>query len=276
MLSEQGPRLYYLKHVARSLRDEPDANDDIQPEVDDLILGTIFHEFLLEEIRNWFVCEHRRGTAKWKDAIEENAPKWAIKPRQEKQLLGMRDAVMASKRCRTVLEQGGFTEQTFLWEYQLANDKSIPCKCRIDWLASDGSIFDLKTTRHTNRRDFTSQAIDLNYGFSASFYEQGRDSVPEFSGMDQSEFYHITVCKQPPYWSYLHPFDRSWLAMGRRDVARAMNALSKCLKDQEELKQAGVTDMLPAWPDKLEEIEMRREAVPNWVLAREAGSQSHE
>lgn len=274
ILSDQGPRLYYLKHVTRSLQPEPDANDHIQPEVDDLILGTIFHEFLLEQIENWFVCTHRRGTNAWKDAIEENAQKWAIKPRQEKQLLGMRDSVMASKRCRAVLEQGGFTEQTFLWDYELDNGQLIPSKCRIDWLASDGSIFDLKTTRHANRRDFTNQCIDLDYGFSAAFYESGRNSVPEFNGMDNAEFYHITVCKQPPYWAYLHPFDKSWLAMGRRSVKKAMTALSKCLTDQIPLLLAGA-DPLTAWPDLLEETEMRREAVPNYVLAREAESRTH-
>lgn len=263
----QAARLYYLKHVAKSLVPEPDANDLIQPEVDDLIFGNLFHEFLLDGVCNWFVCNHRRGTNAWKDEIEEFSPKWAVKPAQHKQLIAMRDSVMANPQCRMILEAGGFTEQTFLWDFIPDNGcDPVPAKMRCDWLADNASIIDLKTTRYSTRREFHNQCIELGYDFSAAFYEMGRNAVPEYADTD-ADFAHIVVSKQPPYWAYLFPFDRSWIRVGRDQVSKCINQLAHCRKHQAELEAQGLP-AIDAWPDPVQIHQLEHPAAPDWYLSR--------
>lgn len=251
----QSARLYYLKHVAKSLVPELDANDLIQPEVDDLIFGNLFHEFVLDGICNWFVCNHRRGTNAWKDEVEEYAPKWAVKPDQHKKLIAMRDSVMMNRKCREVIEKSGFTEQTFLWDFLPDDGDPIPAKMRCDLLADNSSIVDLKTSRYSTRHEFHYQCKDLGYDFSAAFYEMGRNSVPEYADTD-AEFAHIVVSKQPPYFSYYFILDRSWIRIGRDHVNRAINQLAFCRRRHAELEAQGLP-VIDAWEDPVETHQLQ-------------------
>lgn len=262
----QSARLYYLKHVAKTLKPEPDVNDHIQPEVDDLIFGNLFHEFLLDGVCNWFVNPHRRGTNAWKDTIEEFAPKWGVKQHQHDQLIAMRDSVMANPKCRRILEAGGFTEQTFLWDFIPDNGcDPVPAKMRCDWLADNASIIDLKTTRYSDRPGFEQQCMALGYDFSAAFYEMGRNSVPEYHDTF-AKFAHIVVSKQPPYFAYFWPMHCSWLRIGQDQVNRAINQLAECRKRQAEYEAAG-RPAIEAWPDPVQDEQDEELAAPDWYLA---------
>lgn len=260
MVSPQGPRSYYLKYVlALADIDRNDRHSDFQPKITDLEMGTLLHEYALEGVQNWFVCDERRGSDAWYDSIDEHDGKWAIKPRQAEQLVAWRDSMMRNKEVRDLIESKSFQEQAFQFTH---NETGIECKSRVDLFGFDGTIWDLKTTRHLSRDDYDRQVINLNYPFSAAFYEAGRNSVPEFSGM-RAPFKHIVLCKSHPYYCYIWPVDRSYLRVGHQEVQKALFRLKSCLDQQQE-----VNNPEDAWPDLQELKQGDSVTAPEWWLSK--------
>lgn len=260
MMSPQGPRAYYLKYVnpVPNVDKEYDKNAHIQPKVDDMVLGSLLHEYALEGKKNWFACKSRRGSAAWMDEIDEHDGKWAVTETNARNLDAWRDAMMRNAEVREIVESGSFSEQSF----QFTHWTGIKAKARADLFAFDGTIWDLKTTRHSDRRGFERQFRDLNYGFSAAFYEIARNSVPELHGM-RAPFKHIVLCKKWPYYCYVWPCSREYLTVGHRDVHAAFERLQDCLT-----REASGMDPLNAWPDLQERTQGDASVPDDWWLSQ--------
>lgn len=258
IMEPQGPRAYYLKVVNPPINVDRafDKNRDVQPKVDNMVLGTLLHEYALEGKVNWFVTKYRRGTKAWADEIDEHDGLWALTPTADAQVRAWRESMMRNAEIRPLIEKSSFKEQSF--HFSLAG---IDCKARVDMFGFDGSIWDLKSTRATDRQGFERQIIDLMYDFSAAFYELARDAVPEFRGM-RAPFRHVALSKTFPYYCYVWPLDRSYLRVGRRNVEEAFKRLAECLH-----RQSQGMDPLLAWPDLLENKQGESFSAPARYLA---------
>lgn len=260
IMSAQGPRAYYLENVnpPPDVDRAFDKNENIQPKVDDFVLGILLHEYALEGKQNWFVTRHTRGSKAWLDDLDEHDHQWALTQTNDAKIRAWRDAMMRNHSVRKLVEDGSFQEQSFVFDTPLA----IKGKARVDLFSFDGSIWDLKSTRHHDRKSFDRQIVDLRYDFSAAFYEKARNSVPEFRGM-QAPFRHIVLCKSHPYYCYIWELDRSYLRVGHRDVELAFQRLAECQK-----REAEGMDPMQAWPDLLERNQDDSIAAPEWYLAQ--------
>lgn len=258
MMEPQGPRAYYLKYVNPPVDadEEFDANELIQPKVDEKVLGTLLHEYSLQGKKNWYVTDERRGTNKWKEEVKEAGGLWALTPKNNSKVLAWHDALMRNKEVRKLVESHSFSEQAFRFKHHTG----IEAKARVDLFSFDGSIWDLKTTRHTDRRGFERQCIELNYPFSAAFYQISCKSVPELHGME-ANFKHIVLCKTHPYYAYVWPLSRGFLRLGHNDVETAFARLHTCLTREKNGEPWDV-----AWPDYLEMKQGEALEPPAWLL----------
>lgn len=260
IMEPQGPRAYYLKYVnpPADVDAEFDSNDLIQPKVSEMVLGTLLHEYSLQGKCNWFITQERRGSNAWKDDIEEHPGLWALTPKNNAKVLAWHDAMMRNREVRELIESGSFSEQAF----RFTHSTGIKAKARIDLFSFEGHIWDLKTTAATDRDGFERQMVNLNYPFSASFYLQAVDAVPELHGMNVT-FKHIVLCKSHPYYCYIWELDRSWLRLGHADVDTAFSRLHTCLERE---RNGDPWDV--AWPDVLELKQGETIAPSEWLLAK--------
>lgn len=247
IVTDQGPRLYYRKHITKELA-------QLRKPADHFEFGHLFHEFVLEGKKNWWVYDGRRAGKAYEEARLDNGLLPDLKPHEEAQLLAMRESVMANKEARRLIVGGGFSEQTFLWT---DDETGLDCKCRVDLYGHDGTIVDLKSTREADPKGFFYQCSKLKYHFSAAFYEQGRNAA---LGKMIAPFKHIVVDKNPPYWCYVRPLSEYAMTIGHRDVRKALAVLRKCLDRQQKLEMA-----VSEWPGSRPTREAIAECWPDWL-----------
>lgn len=264
ILDAQGPRAYYLKYIAppADVDKEYDANADIQPKVDEKVLGILLHEFGLEGKQNFFRCTTRRGSKAWVEEIEDNDGKWALNDTNFAKLHAWREALLRNTTARKLIESGSFSEQAF----RFTHGTGIKAKARVDMFSFTGSIYDLKTTVATNRAEFDLQSMKLHYPFQAAYYEMARNSVPQFHGM-RAPFHHIIVCKKHPYWCYVWPLHDSYLRVGHKQLESAFERLAQCRRRHAEIEAEG-GEPITAWPDYEENKQSDEIAAPDWYLSQ--------
>lgn len=256
----QGPRAYYREVVCPSqacLTEEEQRVEDTKRR--NLIVGTLLHELILEHKQNWFVTEARRNSKQWQDEADEYGADRLIKPREEREIFLMRDAVMNNDECAAILKNGGMSEQTVVWEEEI-DGQVIPCKCRLDFLTSNGILIDLKSSMAIDRPKFNEQIMSYGYDFSAAYYARGLLSVPEFQG-HRLRFLHLVANKQG--YAYLWPLSPTWMQMGRVQVESALKDLAECLSRVE----AGMPPKR-AWPDRQEESQLTLLEPKEWQVAQ--------
>ena len=256
----QGPRAYYravLSPTESLLSEDEQKKEDTKKR--NLIVGTLLHELLLEEKQNWFVTEARRNSKQWLDEADEYGAERLIKPREEREIFVMRDAVMENEECAAILRKGGMTEQTVVWDEEI-DGQVIQCKCRLDFLTDSGILIDLKSSMAEDRFKFNEQIMTYGYDFSAAFYGRGLLSVPEFQG-HKLRFLHLVANKHG--YAYLWPLSPTWMQMGRVQVQSALRDLAECLNRE----KAGVPPK-KAWPDRQQQSQLTLLEPKEWQVAQ--------
>ena len=148
------------------------------------------------------------------------------------QLQGMADALMRDPLIGEILTSPGAAEEALFWHDP---DLGIDCRCKPDWLTSDGWVLDLKSTVSANPRRFRWQAWDLGYDLQAWFYLRG---VEQALGIKPAGFVFAAVEKRRPFVAV--PFLASG-ALLERGRGRAELAVAQLL----EARRTGV------WPGYL-------------------------
>src|SRR5690348_7024815 len=59
LVAPQGPRAYWLKHGTQVRAREPEPGDEYSPKITPLVLGSLFHELILDGKVGWFVTKAR-------------------------------------------------------------------------------------------------------------------------------------------------------------------------------------------------------------------------
>lgn len=272
VVEPQGPRAYYRQHI------NPRANskEEDSGKVDDKVLGSLLHEFMLEGRIGWYQYDGRadKRNAEYQEALENAAGRPIIKQQHVDTIHRWAETIESTDEAAELINGPRYTEQTAIWtetvEFDDGTTEDIECKAAIDIFTFDGLIGDLKTTRRRTRSSYERDVWDLRYDFSAAFYARGRRAFMGYDEFTELPFVHIVLMKGEPEWCYVWPFSdgvTGWMGIGNQSVEKALCNLAKCRREQRRLLEMG-DDPIHAWPDFVREDHSGPMMPSEWVLSQ--------
>lgn len=174
-LFSRSPRHYYAKYL--------DPNRVQEQPTKALILGSAVHTAILEphKFSDEYAVEPvvnkrtNQGKEEMQLFLAANAAKTIIDVEIYDQAMRARDAVYKHGFAAELLSIGK-AEQTIFFEDA---ESGARCKCRPDFITSDGLIVDIKTTQDASPEAFGRSSYNYRYHVQAAFYSQGYEE--EFS-----------------------------------------------------------------------------------------------
>ena len=161
-------------------------------ETDAMKIGRIVHEYILEGVQNYvtspFDSFRTKEAREWRDS--QTMP--IITTDEVERIHAMREAVLRHPAAAELL-RSGIAEQTFLFNEQTTG---APCRCRTDWMTSDGVIVELKTTDDASPRGFMRSVLKYRYHVQDAFYTDGVEAV---TGSRPTDFVFVAVEKNAPF-----------------------------------------------------------------------------
>jgi len=137
----------------------------------------------------------------------------------------------------------GLTEVSMFWQN---DDVDYPCKGRIDRIADDHVLVDLKTTDDASPDCFLKSVVKYGYHRQAQFYKDGYYAV---TGNVPDAFYFVVVEKKPPFCVATYELNDQMLAVGKSEYHELLFRYKEC---KETAKWPGYPDdpvmlELPGW-----------------------------
>lgn len=252
-LVARSPLHYWARYVDPS-RVEPEPTPA-------MLMGTAVHTHVLE-LDAWdsrYVAapeaidrRTKAGKELWA-AFEAEAEGRTVISRADADLvMAIGRAVHGHPAAAALLSWEGAAETTHMWTDAATG---LECKCRPDWLTTDGSlIVDLKTTEDASPAGFRKSISSWRYHVQAAWYLHGLEQA---TGRRPDQFIFICVEKKPPHAVAVYAADAEMVAAGYDTAMRDLEVLATC-------KQAG------AWPGYSEQIELI--SLPPWMRPRPDGS----
>lgn len=124
-------------------------------------------------------------------------------------------------------------------------------RARFDWVAPDGVLVDLKTTRDGEPMAFERSARMFGYDLQDAFYQHVYKLI---TGKWPAGFRFVTVESEAPHLVDVHDGDLLWEARGQQLLRRALERYSRALKSGE-------------WPGR--EPVVNYLSVPNYLIEEE-------
>jgi exodeoxyribonuclease VIII len=162
---------------------------------------------------------------------------------EAEQIRHMRDAAYNHPAARRLLFAPGVAEASGWWFDQTTGEL---CRCRPDYLRTDGILADLKSTEDAGP-GFKRSCANYFYHKQAAFYVDG---VTAITGETPAGFVFVAVEKQPPYAVATYQLDAVALEVGRALYQRDLMTLAEC-------------KISHRWPGYSEQIEVL--SLPGWA-----------
>ncbi len=213
-LAAPGIHFSTLRYMEQSPLHYRHAQDNPPTETQAMLLGRATHTAVFEPMR--FQLDYaiwqgdRRGAAYQQFADEAAAQGRSIlKEGEYNTALAIRDSVRGIPEIAAFLEKGQ-PETSLFW---VNPSTGLACKGRLDWIAGEGAILDLKTTSAIDPRSFAAHAWRMGYFHQAAMYQEG---YAVSSGIGTIlRFGIIAVEKEAPhacrlYWLDPDSLSRAW------------------------------------------------------------------
>ena len=149
------------------------AQDNPPAETQAMLLGRAVHEAVFEPRRleldfaTW--SGDRRGAAYQQFADEAAAQGRSIlKEGEFNTVLAIRDSVQSTPEIAALLEKG-YPETSFFW---VNLSTGLACKARLDWIAGEGAILDLKTATSIDPRILSAHAWTMKWFHQLASYRE--------------------------------------------------------------------------------------------------------
>lgn len=194
-------------------------------ETDAMALGTRIHSALLEPETFWpsvvVWTGGRRASKEWDAFKARHDGKEIITVAEEMHLLQITEAFKAHPISEAMA--GGEAESSLFWQCPRTG---LERKARLDCYKDD-IVFDLKSTWSAATEDFSQSIQKYRYYRQAAWYCDGFEAV---LGRKPRRFVLVAVETKPPYG--IHPFvlDNTYLEIGARDNARALDLIAHYTK----------------------------------------------
>ncbi len=240
-----------LKHMATSPLHYRHALENPPDQTPAMLMGRATHTAVFEPKR--FQLEY----AVWSDSRRTNAFKAfseeceaqgrsVLKDDEYEAVMAIRDSVRGIPAIASLLEAGR-AETSLFWRNP---QTGIECKGRLDWIASEKAILDLKTTMSINEGWFSKQAWKMCYFHQAAMYREGY-AVSSGRGIILP-FGIIAVERKPPHACRLFWLDEDSLERAHEEYVSWLEQVRSCT-------ETGV------WPGP-EPVEAELRA-PEWAMA---------
>ena len=167
-----------------------------------------------------------------------------LSPADYADVIGMRDAVLAHPRARSILEGSGASEVTGVW---IDPETGVVCKMRPDRLVNRATLMpDVKTTRDASPAAFARQAANLGYFRKAQWYRRGAAAL----GLEMTASAFIAVENTAPYGVAVYLLREEDLADADAEITRLLNYFAMCATE----------DRWPGYGDEFQTLPM-----PGWA-----------
>lgn len=161
---------------------------------------------------------------------------------------GIARTVREHGMVRNLLKEG--VSETSLWVQEVVNGVAVSLACRPDFIAKQGYIIDLKTTRSAHPDDFISDIFSdkgYHYILQASLYAR----CARLAGLARPDsFTFVAIEKEPPYCLNVFPLDHGCLAVGDSYVDKLVETYAQCID----------TGKWPGYSNKAVPV-----TIPTWV-----------
>ena len=241
----KSPLHYWARYV--------DPNREVPEPTPSMLLGSAVHTHTLELDqwdKEWVVTPSgldrrtRAGKQVWADFVAASEGRSVITAEQFETVKRIGQSVYTHPAASMLLQLDGHAETTHMW---VDEETGLECKCRPDYLTSDGSIVvDLKTTRDASPRGFRSSAMSYRYHVQAAWYLHG---LEKSTGKRPESFIFIAVETEPPFGVGVYLADVDFVAEGWTRAHTDLVKLAAC-------KSSG------KWPSYSDEIQLL--SLPSW------------
>ena len=218
-------------------------------------LGTAVHTHVLE-LSKWdeqiavapedINRRTKIGREQWEAFEQASARKTVISASDHEKVMAMGRSVLGHRSAAALLAADGQPEDTFMWTDETYG---LQCKCRPDYMHSDGStIVDLKTTRDASPRGFRHSVIQYRYHVQAAWYLHG---VEQATGRRPERFIFVAVESTAPYACGVYEASAEMIEAGM-------------IQAREDLGKLAVCKAADHWPSYSDEVQMM--TLPPWML----------
>lgn len=218
-----------------------------------MILGRAAHTAVFEPKRftlEYAVWGDSRRTNAYKEFAEECASQGRVVLRDDEYatVQDIRDSVRSTDLVTELLEKGR-PEISLFWRNP---QTGIKCKGRLDWIAAEKAILDLKTTTSIDEGWFAQQAWKMKYFHQAAMYREGY-AVSSGKGTFLP-FGIIAVERKAPHACRLFWLDEESLERAHEEYVSWLEQVRDC-------NERGI------WPGPVPvEVELK---APEWVMGSE-------
>lgn len=203
-----------LKHMRLSPLHYRHALENPPAETPAMLLGRATHTAVFEPLRfqlDYAVWQgDRRGSA-YQQFAEDCASQGrsVLKEAEYETALRIRDAVRIHPEVSVILSKG-IPEASIFWRHPTTG---LDCKGRLDWVAGEGAILDLKTTSSIEPRTFAAHAWRMGYFHQLAMYQEGCSHASGMNSLLPCAL--IAVEQSPPhacrlYWLDPESLSRAW------------------------------------------------------------------
>lgn len=178
----------------------------------------------------------------WSDLVAKHAAanegKTVLSAEDFDRLDGMLYSMVKSKTALHLFT-GGVAEQSVFWK----DPKSgVLCRCRPDYLRTDGIIVDLKTTEDASPRGFKKAVRNYQYDLASAFYLRG---VSHVLGEPLNEYVHVAVEKKAPHGIGMYTLSDGALLRADQEIERLLELFAECQAKNE----------WPSYPDSIQNLD---------------------
>jgi exodeoxyribonuclease VIII len=154
----------------------------------------------------------------------------------------------AARMCESIhdfaathlLLSDGEAEKTILFDEP---ETGTACKCRPDWISSDGFLLDLKTTTDASPDAFGRSALSYRYHVQAAFYSDGFYFA---TGNYPKAFIFLVVEKEYPFAVACYYAEPRTIELGHAAYMRNLQTYAECLQ----------TGVWPGYSDQIEPLKI--------------------
>jgi hypothetical protein len=222
-LFSQSPAHYWAKYL--------DPNRVPEQPTKALLTGQAVHAAILEPHKfhedftimpafNGRTNDGKDQKALW---LASNGGKTVIDIETYELAMRLRDKVHGHKAAAELLRIGK-AEQTIFFDEP---ESGAACKCRPDFLTSDGIIVDLKTTMDASPEAFGRSAFKYRYHVQAAFYSHGFELD---RGYSPEAFVFIAVETSAPFEVAVYHADDNIVSLGRDTYMPELHRYAACAR----------------------------------------------